>query len=427
MKCTFLLLAAVLATNTANAGDLKWSGSLGWIYSKKTEDDSLSSKRNSPSSSAHGKDVSSLITKSHAVRGNLGVNTSWDNIEVGTGIRTSSGVANNDQVTVQSSADRTIALEQAWMRYLHDFGSVKMNVTAGRQKNVFAYDSVSENFFDNDLRLDGFGWQFKFGMFGLNLGQYITGGKSQASNGSASISYTEGTDATVGSKSRFNTLFGFQPTMNFKFTDDIETMLAVGYFHWNDNANTNQTSAGTNLTNNTATSTVAIIPSVAFKIHNPKQWQVYNTWTLPYGFVFSGEFVLANKAHYDNTRVTNYPGAGIPTPEANNKAWSAGLTYGTIAKAHDWNVMYFYNKKGLASVIGAYSGDAFLPDNKGHVVKANFAVSKDFVIGGVAMWMKEDGRVNANGVSATGVAYANANAQQELKTNYYELNAGISF
>jgi len=59
---------------------------------------------------------------------------------------------------------------------MRDFGSVDFNLTVGRQMNVFAYDKKSENFFDNDVRLDGFGWQFKFGMFGLNLGQYVLGG-----------------------------------------------------------------------------------------------------------------------------------------------------------------------------------------------------------------------------------------------------------
>lgn len=433
MKKLIVLAVASLFATSAMAGEMKWSGSAGWRYETKTQNDSLSSKNNTASSAQFGKDVSEYKTKAHAMRAAIGVNGGWENVEYGLGIRTGQAI-NSDWVNVTSGTDGAIGLETAWFRYMRDFGSVDFNLTVGRQMNVFAYDKKSENFFDNDVRLDGFGWQFKFGMFGLNLGQYVLGGQTNGTVAagrtatSSSISYTEGSQATVGSEKSFRTLIGFQPYMNWKFSDEIETMFAVGYFHWNDATSNNFTSGGvdTSTLGNTA-GTVPAIASVNYKVHNPKQWQFFNTWTLPYNLTFSAEYVMANKANYDNSHIAGYPGSGIPTPEASKSAWAAGLTYGAVKKAHDWSVSYYYGDKGLASVINTYTNSSFKADNKGHTFKANYAIADNFNLGWKGIWIAEKGKINANGGSATGNTYANANSAQEMKTKYMEFTAGVSF
>jgi len=152
---------------------------------------------------------------------------------------------------------------------------VDLSVTIGRQKNVFAYESTSQNFFDNDVRFDGFGWNFKLGSFGLNAGQYLLGAKSSGTNGASVFTKTDASEAAATTSSHFNALYGFQPYMNWKFTDEIDTMLAVGWYSWVDDSQTNL-NAGYN---SNALNTNAV--TYSNRIHNPKKWQFLSTWNFP--------------------------------------------------------------------------------------------------------------------------------------------------
>lgn len=403
MKKLFVLAVASLVATSANAAEMKWSGSAGWRYDQTSQNDSLDSK------DTLGKDTSKQTTKAHRVRANLGAGGGWENVEYGMGIRTGGNTTvNSDYVTVDNGKDMAIALDQAWFRYMKDFGSLDLNVTFGRQKPVIAFDNGSQNLFDNDVRFDGLGWKFKFGMFGLNAAQYILGAKSKGTNGSASYSQTEATQGVATTKSKFNTLLAVQPHMSWKFTDEIETMFAVGYYVWSDDSNTNATGGGADATGWNA-GTVTPQANGTINVHNPKQWHFLNTWSLPYNLSFVAEYLMNKKTMYTSTAV-----------EADKSAMAFSLNYGKIKKAHDFTLGYTYVSKGLASSLNRYSYDRMSADNKGHKFVGEYALADNFSLATELDFLKEKAKKTAAGVAYT-------NSAQALKTNYFELTANVSF
>jgi len=414
-KLIVLAVAAMFATSAANAADMKWSGSAGWRFEHTNYDDQLNSKSNvGTTAGVAGKDISKQMTRTHAVRANLGVTGGQGNVEYGAAVRTTGATINTDYVSPNNSLDRAIGLSEAWFKYSHDFGMVDMEAVFGRQTNVFAYDA-SQQLFDNDVRFDGFAQQFKFGMFGLNMSQYILGAHTANNTvGASTYTKTENTEANPNTQHNFSTLIGFQPTMKWKFTDEINAMFAVGYYLWNYDAVANTIGGGYNsstLNPNAVTGTV--------KVDNPKQWQLYTAWDLPFHLGASFEYIMNKKTFYRYGGATAGEATAI---EADNKAWSLGLTYGKVRHAHDWAVGYAYGVKGLASVLGTYSNDKFAPDNKGHTVWAKYALGDNLNIGWRGMFLKEKSHK-----LSTGAPYSGANNTQDQKTNYWELTAGVTF
>lgn len=395
MKNLFVLAVAGLVATSANAAEMKWSGGADWRYSQTNSNDSMNSR------DAAGKDTSKSRTKAHQIRANIGATGGWENVEWGVGARTTNA-ANEDFVTLQNNGDRGIGFEQAWFRYLKDFGSMDLSVTVGRQKNVLAYDAVSQNLFDNDVRFDGLGWQFKFGMFGLNAAQYVLGSNV---GGTSQVTNTDSTAASNTLNQKFSYLFAFQPHMNWKFTDEIEAMFAVGYYTWRDTSGTNA---------------IASPAATNFRLENLRQWHFLTGWTLPYNLNLNVEYVMANKQKYDARSVAR---AATPNPEAARSAWSAGLTYGGLKKAHDFTVGYAYGTKGIAAVDNRYTYDKFAADRKGHMFNVGYAIADNFTIGWKGLFLKEKEKIDP----ATGVTYAGANASRETKTSYWELTTGVMF
>lgn len=415
MKKLIVLAVASLFATSAFAGEMKWWGNAGWRYNYTKHDDNLNSK------DPAGKDVSEQITKTHAARANLGVTGGWENVEWGAAIRTGgAGSINTDYVNLQNGGDQGIGLSQAWFRYVRDFGSLDMALTIGRQANTFAYDTWSQQFFDNDVNFDGFGWQFKFGMFGFNAGQYLLGAKDRGGNGATTYTKTESTDAVAATNSKFNYLFGFQPHMTWKFTDSIETFFAVGYYLWSTDAYSNATNGGYNSAGLNAGTIPAVAPST-FTIHNPRQWQFLNTWSLPYKLSVNAELVINKGVDYNANTVAGY--AGAVDADVSDSAFALGVKYGAVKKAHDWDIGYIYGSKGVNSVIGAFSNDLVPVDNKGHTIFADYAVADNFNVGFKWFSMKEKEKIDPT----TGVAFAGNNANQELRTKYWEITTGVMF
>jgi hypothetical protein len=417
MKNVLVLAVAALAANTANAAEMKWNGSAGWRYEQSSLDNSL------------GGTSAVARSKANNVRANIGVTGGWENVEWGTGIRTvartaNSGLlggngaaANDDHSSLQNATDLGVGFEQAWFRYVRDLGGVDMAATVGRQKNVFIYDNVAQSLFDNDVRFDGLSESFKFGMFGLNLGQYVLGGK-QGNGTLAGSSNTTNTDATdgTGNQQNFRYLFGFQPHMSWKFSDDIEAMFAVGYYIWNDQGAVNSIYGSPTVAN-----TFANLDG--FRLQNSRQWQFTTAVSLPYNLSFNGEFVMNKKQNFDGTTLVNGANAtpvAVNGTDADRTAWSAGLTYGAIKKAHDFSVGYAYGSKGIASVANAYSYERFLAGQQGHTVSAAYAIADNFTIGAKALFLKEKNPIG----TTTGVATADA---REIKNNYWQVTAGVMF
>jgi hypothetical protein len=249
------------------------------------------------------------------------------------------------------------------------------------------------------------GWQFKFGMFGLNAAQYVLGARqgSATQNGASTVTNTNATQDSAALNQKFNYLFAVQPHMNWKFTDEIEAMFAVGYYAWRDTGGTNAIGNAPAATN--------------FRLENLRQWQFLTGWTLPYNLNLNVEYVMANEQKFDARSVGR---ATTPNPEASRSAWAAGLTYGGLKKAHDFTVGYTYNTKGLAAVDGRYTYEKFAADRKGHIINVGYAVADNFNIGWKGVFNKEKEKMDP----ATGVAYTGS---RELKVNYWELTTGVMF
>lgn len=403
MKHVICLAVASLLATSANAAEMKWSGSAGYRYEQTSFDT--------------GATGNTAVTrnKAHGYRANLGVSGGWENVEWGVGVRTSNGtIANDDHVFAAGASNFGIGFEQAWFRYVREFGSLDFSVTAGRQKNVFAYDSVSQNLFDNDVRFDGLGWQFKFGMFNLNVAQYTLGSQAGANAAGSSNVTSNDANAALPTDQGLTYLFGIQPTMNWKFSDDIEAMFGVGYYYWKDNTNLNAL-GGSALPATLAGTAVGTTPGLgAYRIGNPRQWQFTTAWTLPYSLSFNGEFVMNKQSNFNNqTGGVTLSG----TPEVSRTAWSAGLTYGSLKKAHDFSVGYAYGSKGIGAVVNRYTHEKFQADNKGHTIRAAYALADNFHVGARAILTKE-----IEQVGPTGAAKPN-----QAKNNYWELTGGVMF
>jgi len=415
MKKLIVLAVASLIATQANAAEMKWSGSAGFRYDQTAQDDQLGSK-------VGAFDTSKQTNKEYKVRANIGAAGGWENVEWGIGARTSNtGVANDDWVAVQNNNDRPIAFELAWFRYLHDFGSLDFSATIGRQKNVFAYDSVSQNFFDNDVRFDGFGEQFKFGMFGLNLGQYILGSDAAGTNGSSSsFNRTESSAQSTLGPTKFNYVFGFQPYVNWKFADEIEALFAVGFYKWSDLGETNAIGTGSSWNTGTVTPTAQ---GAVLKLDDARQWQFLTTWTLPYRLSFNGELVMNKTMPMNSLISTSFTGTAAQVKDADKSAWSLGLTYGALKKAHDFTIGYAYGSKGEGAVINRYTNETFQADRKGHRITVGYSIADNFNLGWDAYFLKEKDFTNPlNNQAQTGTT-----ANQKLKYTYWELSAGVMF
>lgn len=405
MKKLMVLAVASLFATSAVAGEMKWTGSTGARYTMLKQDDSLNTKN------ASGKDVSITKSRMWDIRANLGATGGWENVEWGVGARTTNSAV-TDYATFNKNADVGFGIEQAWFRYLREFGSVDFNVTVGRQKTVFANDMHSENFWDNDVRWDGFGWQFNFGMFGLNMAQYIAGAVDNgAATAASSYSYTDGSSAVPTTQSKFSVLYGFQPHMTWKFSDEIETFFAVGFFKHS--GFQGYTNTAPNYSTNTGNSTGVV------NMDNSRMWQFYNTWTLPYNLTFIGEYVINKEQRYGTVG-----GAGANAflnAAADKSALALSLVYGKINKAHDWTLAYTYGSKGLGSVYNTTTKGQWQADNKGHLIKAAYALADNFNVGVNAFFLKEKAHKGSTGQAFT------TNANEDNKETRYEVVAGVSF
>lgn len=453
MKNLFVMAVATMFATNAFAAEMKWNGSAGWRYSQSSTDDGLSSLDNNTPAQGVSKDKA----RSHELRANLGATGGWEHVEYGFGLRTqnkTAAAANNDYTPVGNNLDPGIGLDQAWMRYVRDFGSLDLGVTVGRQKNALIYDQQWETLFSNNVRWDGFGWNFKFGMFGLNAAQYILGSAQHsapaggtlttAAQNTSTYKYTDSSQNVASTKNNFQVLYAFQPHMNWKFSDEIEAMFAVSYYRWVYEGSTNAIGgAGVTQFNANSTGTVPVLPYGTYRMDGNSQWDFLLNLSLPMNFAFTGDFVKANKASYNNMTVATtvgnnsvaYNGSAV---DVGSSAWTLGLTYGKLRKAQDFTIGYAYGTKGIGSVIDGYTNDKFAADTKGHTVVVGYSMADNFNLGFRWMSLKEKEKISTSGTATTGgnagSAYgpdatgaAGKNANQGLSTSYWELTAGVAF
>lgn len=440
MKNLIVLAVAALFATNAVAAEMKWTGSTAWRYGQRSLTDNLDSKNNAN----ENKDVSKEYTRAHQMRANLGVMGGWENVEYGFGVRTGgAGTINSDWGTVTNGNDVAVGIDQAWFRYVRDFGGMDLAATVGRQKMALATDSAWQTHFDNDMRFDGFGWNFKFGMFGFNAAQYVIGASNQGGNtGASTYTYTDATENIATTKSRFSMLWAFQPHMTWKFSDEIEAMFAVALYKWDTRGRTNAIGGGFTRSSATNAGTIpAVSTGSTFNMDNKQQLDLLMNVTLPFNLAFTANYVKGNNANFNEASVANYTGAtnasDVRRPEVSSTAWAAGLTYGKLRKAQDFTLGYSYGSKGIGSVITAYTNDQFPADMKGHTIVAGYSLADNFHLGFRWISLQEKERIttitntHANGAglpygaSAAGVAGRNSN--QKNQSNYWELSAGVAF
>jgi len=428
MKKLLVLAVACLIASPAFAADLKWYGEAGYRYDQGKIDDSLARENNV----REARDVSQQTVKEHQVRARLGVTGGKDHVDYGIGFKTTTaGVVNTDYVYFNNNQDRNIGLDMAYFRYANDWGFGDLSVTVGRSENVFAYDKMNQFLFDNDVSWDGFGWKWKMGNFGINAAQYILGGNTAGTVGNSMIIRDAENDANPSNHQKFATMLGVQPNFSFRFTDEIEAMFAVGYYVWNGEDSSTNTVHGhqtMSFINTGLLSTGAAVTddNQTFKVGNPHQWQFLVDTTLPMNFGFGFEYIMNKKASY-NALGAVAGDANHAMADVKRSAWAGTLSYGKIARAHDWKVAYSYGKRGLASGIDAYSNDRFLADEKGHTVAASYALSDSLSLGAKYMSLKEVSNLDANG-NTPGNAVTSANATgRSHKWKYWELTAGVAF
>lgn len=409
MKKLIVVAVAALFATSAFAGDMKWSGSSAWRYTDGKYNDGLNNNQ-----AITAKSQSVQKHKQHSLRANIGATGGWKNMEWGVGLRTTNN-ANSDWVAfTNGSTDQAFGLEQAWMKYVAGTGFGDFGVTIGRQMNVFAYDMNSQNLFSNNTRFDGIGFAWTWGSFGFNMSEYFLQGHNQNSTtgSTASYTYTEATQDNATTQSYFSKMFGFQPHFSWKFSDEIDTKFALGYYMFDGDMDfTNSTAGATNGTNGfvTPTGTVAF-QNGTVTMASPRWTQFYNTWKLPYKLAFSWEYVTNGRK----------PKIGTSNVEVNGKAYSAGLTYGAVKKAHDWKLGVVYGKKDVGSVISNFTSGRWLPNNKGWLIQGSYALADNFELGFKSYRLKNVDNIN----STTGQALTTS---QNVETTINELTTMVSF
>ena len=107
---------------------------------------------------------------------------------------------------------------------------------------------------------------------------------------------------------------------------------------------------------------------------------------------------------------------------ARHKGWiAAALT------ARCGAIGYAYGTKGIGSVINNFTNEKFLADNKGHTVVLGYAMADNFHLGFRWMSLQEKELIDTSAGANQGLAYGGTTASQKMKTNYWELNAGVAF
>lgn len=392
-----LSLALFLLTFPALAhAAFSWNGGIVSRYRMFNYNDGLNSQ------DAAGKDRSKQRFRAWDYRANVLTKNNWDNWEAGFGIHTNNAIV-NDFVTFNNNADSAVRIEYAYGKYTYKAEDFELAVTGGRQGTPVFFDKNSQHLYDTDIRWDGLSWHAKYKNFGLIAAQFIYGALNQGVLGASTYSRTDATDSVATTQSGMSYHFAFQPYAKFKLSDEIETMLAAGYYTWN-NTNgsfTNRIHGGYNSTTLNASAETGTVT-----VDNPKLWHIYNTWTLPKGFRANAELVFNKAVYYTNTNI-----------KPSTSSYCIGAGYGALKKAGDWSFDYFYEDKGLGSMPGKFTNGGITPDNKGHLFYAKYSPAQNMTLGIVSYFLKEKEKKTAAGVASN---------QEQKQTQWY-FTAGINF
>lgn len=357
---------------------LQWNGNLVTRYRIFDYDDQLNSVNNA----AENKNISKQHQRVWDIRASVLAKAQGPAWEAGIGLRTTNAIV-NDFLTFNGSGDLNVRADYAYGKYLIKAEGSEHSLTFGRQGTIIMYDKLAQHLYDNDVRWDGLSYGGRFGSFGVVAGAFVYGANSLGgATGASTYTYTEASQASPTTQSRFAMHYAIQPNATFKLADEVETTVAVGYYAWsNTNGLTNTVHGGYNsvtLNPNADTGTI--------NIDNSRMLHLYNLWKLPFALRATIEYTLNKKFLYTHNGV-----------EADRDSYLFGLGYGGLKEPGNFALDYFYNDKGLASMPGNFVNGGVRPDNKGHLIYGRLLATKGITLGAVAYFLREKAQKNSVG------------------------------
>lgn len=400
------LLLLSLAVPYAQA-EMKWSGGSGLRYLRLDNDDGLATKN------AAGKDSSKSYDRRWNFRANIGVGNTSEHVDWNVALRTA-GSAKSEWVSFQNGTDLGFNLEQANARlHTNEWWESDWALVIGRQKMGLLYDSVGQALFSKNVRWDGLSFNWKKSGFGFNAAQYVLGATNRgtALQPSAYTS-TEATQAVATTRSSFALVQGFQPTYEWKVSEDIKAQFAVGYYVWSG------TGGGTTpgFTNNVHGGTAGTVGNINPVImDNARQLQLLTDWILPANFRFVGEYIRNKKTAYGTMGT-------LTAMQAKRDGYALSVIYGAAKKKGDWSLFYTFSDRGVASSVNTFSNADATADNISHMFEGKYMLADNLALGGKLQYHKEKGRVGGDGL-----AIATPNEKRLQKQRRIELYSAISF
>ncbi len=433
MKKYLVLATLFLMTSTASAANITWHGGVDYRYSNLNQNDNLSTQAVVNNSN---ESQSELTTKSHMWRMSLGATGGWDNIEWGATVGTrgiNGGVTNttnSDWVNTQHNAagvasDFPIAIREAWFRYGNDWGFGDLGFTFGKQALPFALGK-QQIFMDSDVRMDGFSQTWKWGSFGLNMGQYILGAVNGNAANSSFFADRPFDEATVNNQDGFMALYGFQMTFDWRFNDDFSMMFAGGFYKWNRTLGAqfqNFIPNTRNLTNTASAGINGADATFATSQENSRPFVLMVDFDLPYSLnlefeiAFNREMQYGRPANIGAVFAPFVTGLNIPASTQDSTAWSLGLTYGELKKSQDFVIGYAYHDKGLGAVSNAFTYDRNPAGYSGHHVWVGYNLANNFNVGFKYISLSEKDPRNQDGVAVIG--------GEKIDREYWEITTGV--
>ena len=365
--------------------DTSWNASFGYRAVNQLFDDGLGTK------DIQGIGSSATTRRRWEYRASLGPSSSGDELDWGVEIRTEpTGSVNTEWVTSLNNTDARPGLGTAYLRPHGSLWGGKWMVTAGRQRTVLFYDNVAQTLFGNPVRWDGFGWNYIYDHFGLNLAQYVFGAANQGVAGQSAYSFTNSSQSVARTPSHFAILYAFQPYVKIHFSENVLSTLAVGYYVWNGLGANDSNGFIDNAVHGGTPGTVGNISPVS--LDNARQWHVFSETTLPYDFRFVGEFVRNKTVSY-GTRVV----AASPLTNADRTAFALSLVLGRPEKAGDLSFQYSYSNKGIGSVFSTLSNVDIPADNISHMFELRFLPADTLTFAARLQFHREKARLGGDG------------------------------